>query len=55
VPALASRALMARHGLATIVQGEDMGMRSRLRADIGPAPASAIRVGGMARQIVTPA
>jgi predicted PhzF superfamily epimerase YddE/YHI9 len=32
-----------------VVQGEDMGMRSRLRAEIGPEPGSSIRVSGTAR------
>lgn len=32
-----------------VVQGEDMGMRSRLRAEIGGAPGSSIRVSGTAR------
>lgn len=36
-------------GSIEIVQGEDMGMRSRLRADIPPAPGSSIRVSGSAR------
>jgi len=36
-------------GHIEVVQGEDMGMRSRLRADIDPAPGSAIRVSGTAR------
>ncbi len=36
-------------GHIDIVQGEDMGMRSRLRADISPVPASSIRVSGTAR------
>jgi predicted PhzF superfamily epimerase YddE/YHI9 len=47
-------ALAAMHydlhgGHIDIVQGEDMGMRSRLRADISPVPASSIRVSGTAR------
>ncbi len=36
-------------GVIDIVQGEDMGMRSRLRAEIPPVPGSSIRVSGMAR------
>jgi len=36
-------------GAIEIVQGEDMGMRSRLRAEIPPAPGSSIRVSGTAR------
>lgn len=48
----AGRALMARHGLTTIVPGEDMGMRSLLHAEIGAAPGGSIRVTGMARQLI---
>jgi PhzF family phenazine biosynthesis protein len=36
-------------GHIDVVQGEDMGMRSRLAADIGPQPGSSIRVSGSAR------
>jgi len=36
-------------GHIEVVQGEDMGMRSRLRADIEPTPGSSIRVSGTAR------
>jgi PhzF family phenazine biosynthesis protein len=36
-------------GVIDIVQGEDMGMRSRLRAEIPPSPGSSIRVSGTAR------
>ncbi|THF50979.1 PhzF family phenazine biosynthesis protein [Allorhizobium terrae] len=36
-------------GSIEIIQGEDMGMRSRLHADIGPTPGSSIRVSGEAR------
>ena len=36
-------------GHIEVVQGEDMGMRSRLRADIAPTPGSSIRVSGTAR------
>ena len=36
-------------GAIDVVQGEDMGMRSRLHADIPPAPGSSIRVSGTAR------
>jgi PhzF family phenazine biosynthesis protein len=36
-------------GAIDVVQGEDMGMRSRLHADIGDAPGSSIRVAGTAR------
>ncbi|MFK0686875.1 PhzF family phenazine biosynthesis protein [Mesorhizobium sp. IMUNJ 23033] len=40
------------HGSAIdIVQGEDMGMRSRLHADIPPTPGSSIRVSGTARMM----
>ncbi len=35
-----------------IVQGEDMGMRSRLRAEIPPARGTTIRVSGTARRIL---
>jgi len=36
-------------GAIEVVQGEDMGMRSRLQASIGEAPGSSIRVAGTAR------
>ena len=36
-------------GVIDVVQGEDMGMRSRLRAEISPLPGSSIRVSGTAR------
>jgi PhzF family phenazine biosynthesis protein len=36
-------------GAIDVVQGEDMGMRSHLHADIGDAPGSSIRVAGTAR------
>lgn len=36
-------------GAIAIVQGEDMGMRSRLHAEISPIPGSSIRVSGTAR------
>lgn len=36
-------------GSITLVQGEDMGQRSRLRADIGPGRGTSIRVSGLAR------
>jgi PhzF family phenazine biosynthesis protein len=36
-------------GVIDIVQGEDMGMRSRVRAEIPPSPGSSIRVSGTAR------
>ena len=36
-------------GFIEVVQGEDMGMRSRLRADIPAEPGSSIRVSGSAR------
>ncbi|HWQ09254.1 MAG TPA: PhzF family phenazine biosynthesis protein [Holophaga sp.] len=36
-------------GHIDIIQGEDMGMRSRLRADISPTPGGSIRVSGTAR------
>lgn len=38
-------------GAIEIIQGEDMGMRSRLTADIPPTPGSSIRVSGKARII----
>jgi len=36
-------------GVIDVVQGEDMGMRSRLRAEIPALPGSSIRVSGAAR------
>ena len=39
----------AHEGSIEILQGEDMGMRSRLRAEIPPEPGSSIRVAGTAR------
>ena len=36
-------------GAIDVVQGEDMGMKSRLRAEIAPAVGSSIRVSGTAR------
>lgn len=36
-------------GAIDVVQGEDMGMRSRLRAEMGPVAGSSIRVSGTAR------
>ena len=36
-------------GVIDVVQGEDMGIRSRLRAEIPPSPGSSIRVSGTAR------
>jgi PhzF family phenazine biosynthesis protein len=38
-------------GAIDIVQGEDMGMRSRLRAEIGAERGGSIRVSGTARSI----
>jgi PhzF family phenazine biosynthesis protein len=38
-------------GAIDIVQGEDMGMRSRLRAEIGPVAGGSIRVSGTARSL----
>lgn len=38
-------------GAIHIVQGEDMGMRSRLMAEISPVPGASIRVSGRARRI----
>lgn len=38
-------------GVIDVVQGEDMGMRSRLRAEIPAQPGSSIRVSGTARVI----
>jgi len=35
-----------------IVQGEDMGARSLLHADIGPKPGGSVRVSGTARQMI---
>lgn len=40
-------------GAIEILQGEDMGMRSRLLAELGPEPGSSIRVSGTARVIPT--
>jgi PhzF family phenazine biosynthesis protein len=40
-------------GAIDVVQGEDMGMRSRLRASIGEEPGSSIRVAGTARFMFT--
>lgn len=49
------RALGWPHGGAIdIVQGEDMGMRSRLRAEIGTEPGGSIRVSGTARMLPAP-
>ncbi len=36
-------------GVIDVVQGEDMGVRSRLRAEISPSPGGSIRVSGTAR------
>ena len=36
-------------GAITLVQGEDMGQRSRLRAEIGPERGGSIRVSGLVR------
>lgn len=36
-------------GAIDLLQGEDMGMRSRLRAEIPPTPGSSVRVSGTAR------
>ncbi|PSN16701.1 PhzF family phenazine biosynthesis protein [filamentous cyanobacterium CCT1] len=36
-------------GAIEVTQGEDMGMRSRLQAEISPTPGSSIRVSGTAR------
>ncbi len=38
-------------GAIDVIQGEDMGMRSRLRAEIGPDPGDSIRVSGAVRFI----
>jgi PhzF family phenazine biosynthesis protein len=38
-------------GAIDVVQGEDMGMRSRLHADISPGTGSSIRVSGTARMM----
>lgn len=40
-----------REGSIEIVQGEDMGMRSRLRVEIGPEAGASLRVSGTARQL----
>lgn len=40
-------------GVIDVVQGEDMGMRSCLRAEIAPEPGSSIRVSGSARVMHT--
>jgi PhzF family phenazine biosynthesis protein len=40
-------------GAIDVVQGEDMGMRSHLHADIGPEAGSSIRVAGTARFMAT--
>jgi PhzF family phenazine biosynthesis protein len=40
-------------GHIDIVQGEDMGMRSRIAADIGAEPGASIRVSGTARLMAT--
>lgn len=40
-------------GHIDVVQGEDMGMRSRLGADIPPEPGASIRVSGSARMMST--
>ncbi len=37
------------NGVIDVVQGEDMGMRSLLRAEISPIPGSSIRISGTAR------
>ncbi|MEM9769524.1 MAG: PhzF family phenazine biosynthesis protein [Cyanobacteria bacterium P01_D01_bin.71] len=37
------------NGVIDVVQGEDMGMRSLLRAEISPVPGSSIRISGTAR------
>jgi PhzF family phenazine biosynthesis protein len=41
-------------GAIDVVQGEDMGMRSRLHAEIGIEPGSSIRVAGTARFMLPP-
>jgi predicted PhzF superfamily epimerase YddE/YHI9 len=38
-------------GRIEVVQGEDMGMRSRLSAEIPPQPGASIRVSGTARMM----
>ena len=38
-------------GAVEIIQGEDMGMPSRLYAEITPEPGASVRVSGAARQI----
>lgn len=37
------------NGVINVIQGEDMGMRSRLRAEMSNLPGSSIRVSGTAR------
>jgi PhzF family phenazine biosynthesis protein len=39
-------------GVIHVVQGEDMGMRSLLRAEIGPEQGGSIRVSGTARMLM---
>ncbi len=39
------------NGVIDVVQGEDMGMRSLLRAEIPPTPGSSIRISGTARMM----
>lgn len=38
-------------GVISVVQGEDMGMRSHLKAEIPPEPGSSIRISGTARMM----
>ncbi|MDM0081504.1 PhzF family phenazine biosynthesis protein [Variovorax sp. J31P179] len=44
----------SHEGAIEIIQGEDMGMRSRLRVEISPAAGASVRVSGSARVIVDP-
>ena len=49
-PAGYLRDLQWPHGGAIdLIQGEDMGMRSRLRAEIPPTPGASIRISGTVR------
>ena len=41
------------NGTIDVVQGEDMGMRSLLKAEISPVPSSSIRISGTARLMVS--
>ena len=45
----------AHEGCITLIQGEDMGSRSLIQADINPTPGSSVRVSGAARFLDTQA